>query len=85
MLRLRPRNSISPGMPRFVVRLSDPVGAVLGRRRWYPHVPAFVGRLVASREQVLRLAEDKDADVGPARAAFGYAPRALEEGLRAEA
>lgn len=61
------------------------VGAVLGRRRWYPHVPAFVGRLVASREQVLRLAEDKAADPGPARAAFGYAPRPLEDGLRAEA
>ena len=61
------------------------VGAVLGHRRWYPHVPAFVGRLVASREQVLRLAEDKTADPTPARVAFGYAPRALVDGLRDEA
>jgi len=61
------------------------VGAVLGRRRWYPHVPAVLGRLVASREQVLRLAEDKAADPAPACAAFGYAPRALEDGLRDEA
>lgn len=61
------------------------VGAVLGRSRLFLHVPAFVGRLVASREQVLRLAEDKSADPAPARAAFGYAPRPLEDGLRAEA
>lgn len=61
------------------------VGAVLGLRRWYPRVPAFVGRLVASREQVLRLAEDKSADPAPAHAAFGYAPRPLEAGLRDEA
>jgi nucleoside-diphosphate-sugar epimerase len=61
------------------------VGAVLGLRRWYPHVPRVVGRLVASREQLLRLDEDKSADPGPAAAAFGYAPRPLEDGLRAEA
>ena len=61
------------------------VAAVMGRRRLFPHVPAFVGRLVATREQVARLAEDKDADPGPAAAAFGFAPRSLEEGLREEA
>lgn len=61
------------------------VCAVLGRRRWCPRVPAVLGRLVASREQVARLAEDKSADPGPAMAAFGYAPRRLEDGLRDEA
>lgn len=33
MLRLRPRNSISPAMPRFVARLSDPRSSV-------SHLPA---------------------------------------------
>ncbi|MFO0933858.1 MAG: hypothetical protein U1E39_14305 [Planctomycetota bacterium] len=61
------------------------VGAVLRRRRLFLHVPASVGRLVASREQVLRLAEDKSADPAPAREAFGYAPRPLVDGLEAEA
>lgn len=61
------------------------VAAVLCRRRVFPHVPAFVGRLVASREQVARLAEDKDADPRPAAEAFGWAPRAFEVGIREEA
>lgn len=37
-----------------------------------------------SREQVLRLAEDKAFEFAPARADFGYAPRNWKEGLSAE-
>lgn len=61
------------------------VARVLDRRRLFPRVPRFVGRLVASREQLLRLDEDKSADPRPAADAFGFAPRPLEDGLRAEA
>lgn len=75
-----------PGpFPLTLSTLVRTVCAVLGRRRWCPRVPAVLGRLVASREQVARLAEDKSADPGPATAAFGYAPRPLEDGLRDEA
>jgi uncharacterized protein YbjT (DUF2867 family) len=37
-----------------------------------------------SREQVLRLAEDKAFEFAPARADFGYSPRGWKEGLSAE-
>jgi nucleoside-diphosphate-sugar epimerase len=61
------------------------VAAVLARRRPLVHVPAFLARVVASREQIARLAEDKSADPRPAADAFGYAPRAFEAGIREEA
>lgn len=61
------------------------VAAVLGRRRLFVPVPALLARVVASREQVARLAEDKSCDVREAAAAFGYAPRSFEDGIRAEA
>ena len=61
------------------------VAAVLGRRRLFVPVPAFLARIVASREQIARLAEDKSCDVREAAGAFGYAPRAFEVGIRAEA
>lgn len=37
-----------------------------------------------TKEQVLRLNEDKAFDIEPARAAFGYAPLAFAEGLQRE-
>jgi len=58
---------------------------VLGRRRLLVRVPAFLARVVASREQVARLAEDKSCDVTAARLAFAFEPRALEDGVRSEA
>jgi nucleoside-diphosphate-sugar epimerase len=61
------------------------VARVLGKRRWFPHVPAAFARLVASKEQVARLAEDKSCDPRPAGEAFGHAPRAFEAGIREEA
>lgn len=36
-------------------------------------------------EQVLRLAESKAVDIGPARADLGFAPRGFRDGIRAEA
>jgi len=61
------------------------VARVLGKRRLLLHVPRFLGRLAASREQLARLAEDKSCDVLPAVRAFGYAPRSFEDGIRGEA
>ncbi len=61
------------------------VAVVLDRRRLLVHVPAFLARVVASREQIARLAEDKSCDPGPASRAFGHAPRSFEVGIREEA
>ena len=61
------------------------VARVLGKRRWFPHVPRGLARLVASKEQVSRLAEDKSCDPRPAGEAFGHAPRPFEQGIREEA
>lgn len=61
------------------------VAAVIARRRFFVHVPAFLARVVASREQIARLAEDKSSDPHAAASAFGYAPRAFEVGIREEA
>jgi uncharacterized protein YbjT (DUF2867 family) len=70
--------------------------AALGRRVWTPHLPigpvhGAVSLLRALRlpspvrpEQVLRLHESKAVDIGPARAALGFAPRSFEDGIRAE-
>lgn len=58
---------------------------VLGRRRLLVRVPALLARVVASREQVARLAEDKSCDVAAARLAFAFEPRAFEDGVGAEA
>lgn len=69
----------------------------LGRRVWMPHLPlwpAHAAVVLLTRlglpspvrpEQVLRLAESKAVDIGPARAALGFAPRPFEDGIRAEA
>jgi nucleoside-diphosphate-sugar epimerase len=57
---------------------------VLGKRRLLLHVPRFLGRLVASREQLARLAEDKSCDAGAAGRAFGFSPRSFEDGIREE-
>lgn len=61
------------------------VAVVLGRRRPLVHVPALLARVVASREQIARLAEDKSCDPGPAARAFGHAPRSFDAGIREEA
>ena len=61
------------------------VAAVLDRRRLLLHVPAFLARVVASREQIARLAEDKSCDPGAATREFGYSPRSFEVGIRDEA
>ncbi len=65
--------------------LLEAVVAVLRLRRLLVPVPALLARVVASREQIARLAEDKSCDVREAAGAFGYAPRAFEVGIRAEA
>lgn len=71
--------------------------AALGRRAWIvpiPLAPAHAAAVFARRahlpfpvspEQVLRLAESKAVDVGPARRDLGFAPREFREGIRAEA
>lgn len=68
----------------------------LGRPVWTPHLPlgpahAAVAALRRLRlpspvrpEQVLRLAESKAVDIGPARSALGFDPRPFDEGIRAE-
>ena len=61
------------------------VARVLGKKRWFPHVPRALARMVASKEQVARLAEDKSCDPRPAGEAFGHAPRPFEQGIREEA
>ena len=61
------------------------VARVLGTSRWFPHLPRGLARLVASKEQVARLAEDKSCDPRPAGEAFGHAPRPFEQGIRQEA
>ena len=72
-------------------------GAAMGRRPLVVPTPlgashrAIVlfrrfGLLVPVRpEQVLRLAESKAVDIGPARRDLGFAPRSFEDGIRAEA
>ena len=69
----------------------------LGRRSWVlplPLAPAHAASLLARRlrlpfpvspEQVLRLAESKAVDIGPAAAALGFSPRPFAEGIAAEA
>lgn len=71
--------------------------AALGRRAWIlplPLAPAHAAAVFARRirlpfpvspEQVLRLAESKAVDIGPARRDLGFAPRPFREGIRAEA
>jgi uncharacterized protein YbjT (DUF2867 family) len=60
------------------------VARVLGKRRLLVRVPRLLGRLVATREQLLRIEEDKSADPRPATEAFGFAPRPIDRGLREE-
>lgn len=60
------------------------VARVLGKKRLLFHVPRVIGRFVASREQLLRLEEDKSCDPRPAAHAFGYSPRPFEQGIREE-
>jgi uncharacterized protein YbjT (DUF2867 family) len=69
----------------------------LGRPCWIlplPLAPAHGAAVMARRlglpfpvrpEQVLRLAESKAVDIGPARAALGFSPRPFREGIVAEA
>lgn len=71
--------------------------AALGRRAWIlpvPLSPAHAAAVLARRarvpfpvspEQVLRLAESKAVDIGPARRELGFAPRPFRDGIRAEA
>lgn len=71
--------------------------AALGRRAWIlpiPLAPAHAAAVAARRlrlpfpvspEQVLRLAESKAVDIGPARRDLGFAPRPFADGIRAEA
>lgn len=66
---------------RRVPFVSVPSGAALiavAAARWVPFAPRL------TREQVLRLTEDKKFDNGPAREAFGYAPSSFAEGLERE-
>ncbi len=70
--------------------------AALGRKAWIlpvPLRPAHVAAVAARRlrlpfpvrpEQVLRLAESKAVDIGPARRDLGFDPRPFREGIRAE-
>lgn len=82
------------------IALSDLVrecARALGRRAWLVRLPlAPTHRLVVAAralrlpcpvraEQVLRLAESKAVDIGPARADLGFAPRPFPAGIRAEA
>jgi hypothetical protein len=60
------------------------VARVLGKRRLFVRVPRLLGRVVATREQLLRIEEDKSCDVRPAGESFGFAPRSIERGLREE-
>lgn len=69
----------------------------LGRRAWIlpiPLAPAHAAAVAARRvrlpfpvspEQVLRLAESKAVDIGPARRDLGFSPRPFRDGIRAEA
>lgn len=71
--------------------------AALGRRAWIlpiPLAPAHAAAVAARRirlpfpvspEQVLRLAESKAVDIGPARRDLGFDPRPFADGIRAEA
>jgi uncharacterized protein YbjT (DUF2867 family) len=71
--------------------------AALGRRAWIlplPLAPAHAAAVFARRlrvpfpvspEQVLRLAESKAVDIGPARRDLGFSPRPFRDGIRAEA
>lgn len=71
--------------------------AALGRSAWIlplPLSPAHAAAVAARRvrlpfpvspEQVLRLAESKAVDIGPARRDLGFAPRPFRDGIRAEA
>jgi len=71
--------------------------AALGRRAWIlpiPLAPAHAAAVAARRiglpfpvspEQVLRLAESKAVDIGPARRDLGFAPRPFRDGIRTEA
>ena len=71
--------------------------AALGRRAWIlplPLSPAHAAAVAARRlrlpfpvspEQVLRLAESKAVDIGPARRDLGFEPRPFRDGIRAEA
>ena len=66
------------------------VARMLGKNRSLLHVPlglarAFAWMVGVKREQILRIVEDKSVDVRPAGTALGYAPRAFEDGVRAEA
>lgn len=56
-------------------RIAVGAAAVLERLPFGPRVKA---------EQVRRLLEDKDFDIGPARRDFGYSPLGVGEGLRLE-
>ena len=69
----------------------------LGRPAWVvpvPLAPAHAAAVLARRlrlpfpvrpEQVLRLAESKAVDIGPARADLGFSPRPFRDGIAAEA
>jgi uncharacterized protein YbjT (DUF2867 family) len=71
--------------------------AALGRPAWIlplPLAPAHGAAVLARRlglpfpvspEQVLRLAESKQVDIGPAREALGFSPRTFRDGIRSEA
>lgn len=71
--------------------------AALGRRAVIlpiPLAPAHAVAVLARRarvpfpvspEQVLRLAESKAVDIGPARRDLGFTPRSFRDGIRAEA
>jgi uncharacterized protein YbjT (DUF2867 family) len=71
--------------------------AALSRPVWIlplPLAPVHRAAVLAHRwglpfpvrpEQVLRLAESKAVDIGPARADLGFSPRTFRDGIRAEA
>jgi nucleoside-diphosphate-sugar epimerase len=77
--------------------LIDQSARALGRRAWVLPIPlgpshGAVAALRAMRlpspvrgEQVLRLAESKAVDIGPARRDLGYAPRSFAAGIEREA
>ena len=88
--------NIAGAAPLSFNELVDTTAAALGRRVWRLHVPlqpvALAVRVAGalrlgpriSAEQILRLAEDKAFDIGPARRDLGYQPLSFAEGVRRE-
>jgi nucleoside-diphosphate-sugar epimerase len=73
--------------------LLETVAKILGRRILFVHLPLGVAAALVrvlsafkispvSVEQVLRLTENKNVDIAPAKSDFGFEPTAFEKGLQ---